>query len=75
MDSLLAAGDRDAVVELLFRELEDMSDEDMAAFKAAPTSRAWQRRCPTPASSSSKASRTSLMCSIRKPSRRKSSRS
>jgi pimeloyl-ACP methyl ester carboxylesterase len=37
MDSLLAAGDRDAVVELLFRELEDMSDEDMAAFKAAPS--------------------------------------
>jgi pimeloyl-ACP methyl ester carboxylesterase len=24
-------------VELLFRELEDMSDEDMAAFKAAPS--------------------------------------
>lgn len=37
MDTLLEAGDRDAVVELLFRGLEDMSDEDMAAFKAAPS--------------------------------------
>jgi pimeloyl-ACP methyl ester carboxylesterase len=37
MDALLSAGERDAVVELLFRELEDMSDEDMAAFKAAPS--------------------------------------
>jgi pimeloyl-ACP methyl ester carboxylesterase len=37
MDSLLAAGDRGGVVELLFRELEAMSDEDMAAFKAAPS--------------------------------------
>jgi pimeloyl-ACP methyl ester carboxylesterase len=37
MDTLLAAGDRDGVVELLFRELEDMSDEDMAAVKAAPS--------------------------------------
>lgn len=37
MDTLLAAGDGDAVVELLFRALEDMSDEDMAAFKAAPS--------------------------------------
>ena len=37
LDTLLAAGDRDGVVELLFRELEDMSDEDMAAFKAAPS--------------------------------------
>ncbi len=35
MDALLAQGDRDAVVELLFRELEDMSDADMDAFKAA----------------------------------------
>ncbi len=41
MDALMAAGDRDAVVELLFRELEDMSDRDMAAFKAAPS---WPRR-------------------------------
>ncbi|MGH9030857.1 MAG: alpha/beta fold hydrolase [Acidimicrobiia bacterium] len=37
MDALLAAGDRDAVVELLFRELEDLSDEDMATFKTAPS--------------------------------------
>lgn len=37
MDALLAAGERDAAVELLFRELEDLSDEDMAAFKAAPS--------------------------------------
>lgn len=34
MDALMAAGNRDGVVELLFRELEDMSDEDMGAFKA-----------------------------------------
>jgi pimeloyl-ACP methyl ester carboxylesterase len=37
MDRLLGDGDRDGVVELLFRELEDMSDEDMDAFKAAPS--------------------------------------
>lgn len=37
MDALLAEGDGDAVVELLFRELEDLSDDDMAAFKAAPS--------------------------------------
>jgi pimeloyl-ACP methyl ester carboxylesterase len=37
MDALLAGGDRDGVVELLFRELEDLSDDDMAAFKAAPS--------------------------------------
>ena len=37
MDELLAAGDRDAVVESLFREIEEMSDEDMAAFRAAPS--------------------------------------
>ncbi|HEX6310134.1 MAG TPA: alpha/beta fold hydrolase, partial [Acidimicrobiia bacterium] len=37
MDALLADGDRDAVVELLFRALELMSDEDVAAFKAAPS--------------------------------------
>ena len=37
MDALLADGDRDAVVELLFRELELISDDDMAAFKAAPS--------------------------------------
>jgi pimeloyl-ACP methyl ester carboxylesterase len=37
MDALLAAGDRDAVVETLFRELELLSDEDMQAFKTAPS--------------------------------------
>jgi len=37
MDALLAAGDRDAVVELLFRGMEDLADEDMAAFRAAPS--------------------------------------
>jgi pimeloyl-ACP methyl ester carboxylesterase len=37
MDALLAQGDRDAVVETLFRELELMSDEDLDAFKAAPS--------------------------------------
>lgn len=37
MDALLATGDRDGVVELLFRELENLSDDDMAAFKAAPS--------------------------------------
>ncbi len=37
LDTLIAAGDRDGVVELLFRELEDMSDEDMATFQAAPS--------------------------------------
>jgi pimeloyl-ACP methyl ester carboxylesterase len=37
MDALLAAGDRDGVVELLFRELLHMSDEDVAAIKAAPS--------------------------------------
>jgi pimeloyl-ACP methyl ester carboxylesterase len=37
MDALLAAGDRDGVVEALFRGVEDMSDEDMAALKAAPS--------------------------------------
>lgn len=37
MDTLLATGDRDGVVELLFRELENLSDEDIATFKAAPS--------------------------------------
>ena len=41
MDALLRDGERDAVVELLFREPEHMSDEDMAAFKADPSC------CPT----------------------------
>lgn len=37
MDALLAQGGREAVVELLFRELEDLSDEDMASFRASPS--------------------------------------
>jgi pimeloyl-ACP methyl ester carboxylesterase len=37
MDALLATGDRDGVVETLFRSLEAMSDEDMAALQAAPS--------------------------------------
>jgi pimeloyl-ACP methyl ester carboxylesterase len=37
LDALLAAGDRDGVVEALFRHFELMSDEDMDAFKAAPS--------------------------------------
>jgi pimeloyl-ACP methyl ester carboxylesterase len=37
MDALLDAGDRDGVVETLFRSLEEMSDEDMAALRAAPS--------------------------------------
>jgi pimeloyl-ACP methyl ester carboxylesterase len=37
MEALLAAGDRDAVVETVFRGLELLSDEDMRAFKAAPS--------------------------------------
>jgi pimeloyl-ACP methyl ester carboxylesterase len=37
LDALLAAGDRDGVVETIFRELELLSDEDMQAFKAAPS--------------------------------------
>jgi pimeloyl-ACP methyl ester carboxylesterase len=37
MDTLLAEGDRDAVVETLFRHFELMSEEDLAAFRAAPS--------------------------------------
>jgi pimeloyl-ACP methyl ester carboxylesterase len=37
MDALLAAGDRDGVVETLFRSLEAMSDDEMAALRAAPS--------------------------------------
>lgn len=37
LDQLVATGDRDAAIELLFRSLEDMSDEDIASFKAAPS--------------------------------------
>ena len=41
MDALLEAGDRDGVVEALFRGVENLSDEDMAAFKSA---RSWSGR-------------------------------
>ena len=37
LDALLESGDPDAVVEALFREVENLSDDDMAAFKAAPS--------------------------------------
>lgn len=37
MEALLAAGDRDGVVEAIFRAIELLSDADMAAFKAAPS--------------------------------------
>jgi pimeloyl-ACP methyl ester carboxylesterase len=37
MDRLLAQGDRDGVVEALFRSVEDVSDEDMAALRSAPS--------------------------------------
>jgi len=37
MDQLLGAGDRDGVIEALFRAVEDVSDEDMAALRAAPS--------------------------------------
>jgi pimeloyl-ACP methyl ester carboxylesterase len=37
MDQLLAEGDRDGVVEALFRSVEDVSDEDMAALRSAPS--------------------------------------
>jgi pimeloyl-ACP methyl ester carboxylesterase len=37
MDKLLADGDRDGVVETLFRSIEDMSDDDMGALRSAPS--------------------------------------
>jgi pimeloyl-ACP methyl ester carboxylesterase len=37
LEALLAAGDRDGVVEAVFRELVLVSDADMEAFKAAPS--------------------------------------
>ena len=37
MDKLLADGDRDGVVEALFRSVEEMSDEDMGALRSAPS--------------------------------------
>jgi hypothetical protein len=35
MNKLLAEGDRDGVVEALFRSVEEISDEDMAALRSA----------------------------------------
>jgi pimeloyl-ACP methyl ester carboxylesterase len=37
MDRLLAEGDRDGVVAALFRSVEEMSDEDLAALRRAPS--------------------------------------
>ncbi|CAN5648423.1 alpha/beta hydrolase [soil metagenome] len=37
MDALLAEGDRAAVVETVFRHFELMTEEDLAAFRAAPS--------------------------------------
>jgi hypothetical protein len=37
MDELLAVGDRDSVIEALFRSVEEVSDEDMAALRSAPS--------------------------------------
>jgi hypothetical protein len=37
MNKLLAEGDRDGVVEALFRSVEEISDEDMAALRSAAT--------------------------------------
>jgi pimeloyl-ACP methyl ester carboxylesterase len=37
MNQLLAAGDRDGAVEALFRAVEDVSDEDMAVLRSAPS--------------------------------------
>jgi pimeloyl-ACP methyl ester carboxylesterase len=37
MDKLLAEGDRDGVVEALFRSIEEMSDDDMSLLRSAPS--------------------------------------
>jgi pimeloyl-ACP methyl ester carboxylesterase len=37
MNALLASGERDAVVETLFRELESMSEEDLSVLRSAPS--------------------------------------
>ena len=37
MDKLLTEGDRDGVVEALFRSVEEMSDDDMALLRSAPS--------------------------------------
>jgi pimeloyl-ACP methyl ester carboxylesterase len=41
LDALLAQGDRDAVVELIFRELGGLNDEQIATYRALP---AWGAR-------------------------------
>jgi pimeloyl-ACP methyl ester carboxylesterase len=37
MEALLSAGDREAVVETVFRHFELITDEDLAAFREAPS--------------------------------------
>lgn len=37
MDQLLGAGDPEGVIEVLFRAVEDISDEDLASLRAAPS--------------------------------------
>ena len=44
MEALLAAGDRDAVVETVFRGLELMSDEDMRGLQGGPVLAGTRRR-------------------------------
>ena len=52
LDALLAAGDRDAVVETIFRELELMSDEDLNASRPPRSGPDASRpRTPSPARS------------------------
>jgi pimeloyl-ACP methyl ester carboxylesterase len=41
MNKLLAEGDRDGVVEALFQSVEEISDEDMATLRSAPS---WRGR-------------------------------
>jgi pimeloyl-ACP methyl ester carboxylesterase len=41
LEALLAAGERDAIVEVVFRELAGMSDEELSAMRAEPS---WQAR-------------------------------
>ena len=43
MNKLLAEGDRDGVVEALFQSVEEISDEDMAAFRLGPLNRKLDR--------------------------------
>ena len=49
MNKLLAEGDRDGMVEALFRSVEEISDADMAALRSAPLGQAGsppRTRCP-----------------------------